>query len=148
MTVGIRFAYDERVITFLRDKLPKDQRTWDSHLRQWRLSEDAYYEFTQQFPSTKHIKNLIEETSINEYKCEYVSRPKYHIPTKRVVAFGWDSGIIKIAISIEALQSFFKEGTLYNILQINMDASAQDIKDAYRRLARQWHPDVLGEWDP
>lgn len=30
----------------------------------------------------------------------------------------------------------------YNILGINRDASEKDIKQAYRRLARQYHPDV------
>jgi len=29
----------------------------------------------------------------------------------------------------------------YNILNINKDASENDIKDAYKKLARKWHPD-------
>ena len=30
----------------------------------------------------------------------------------------------------------------YNILGVNRDASERDIKQAYRRLARKYHPDV------
>lgn len=30
----------------------------------------------------------------------------------------------------------------YNILGVNRDSSEKDIKQAYRRLARQYHPDV------
>jgi hypothetical protein len=35
--------------------------------------------------------------------------------------------------------------TLYGTLGIARTASADDVKGAYRRLARQWHPDVCKE---
>ena len=33
----------------------------------------------------------------------------------------------------------------YEILEVTADASQEDIRLAYRRLARQWHPDVSQE---
>ena len=33
--------------------------------------------------------------------------------------------------------------SLYDTLQISENASAQDIKKAYRKLVRQYHPDII-----
>lgn len=33
----------------------------------------------------------------------------------------------------------------YELLGVSVDASGQEIKDAYRRLQKKYHPDIAGE---
>jgi hypothetical protein len=40
---------------------------------------------------------------------------------------------------------FISATTLYGILGVQRNALAEDIKSAYRRAARQWHPDICKE---
>ena len=35
----------------------------------------------------------------------------------------------------------------YKILHISENSTQEEIKSAYRRLARKWHPDVAGDSD-
>ncbi|WP_052476251.1 J domain-containing protein [Cohnella kolymensis] len=46
-------------------------------------------------------------------------------------------GLAKCAYCLQSLS----ESTLYETLQIGTQASAEQIKQAYRKLAMQWHPD-------
>lgn len=34
-----------------------------------------------------------------------------------------------------------KDGSLYDVLGVSRDANQKEIRSAYKRLARQWHPD-------
>ena len=34
------------------------------------------------------------------------------------------------------------ETTLYSVLRVSEDASPEEIKQAYRRLVKLWHPDL------
>lgn len=68
-------------------------------------------------------------------------------------AFGWVAGDWNIIFPERVLREYFKAGpsglsgpsnqsTLYGLLGVDQSATPEQIKSAYRRAARQWHPDV------
>lgn len=73
-------------------------------------------------------------------------------------AFGWVAGDWNIIFPESVLRSYFNAGpsglsgpssqsTLYGLLGIDRSATPEQVKSAYRRAARQWHPDVNKEPD-
>lgn len=69
-------------------------------------------------------------------------------------AYGWCNQSWSVAITKNALYQWFgmssrpnEEKTFYNVLGIQSTATDQDVKTAYKRMAKQWHPDVCREPD-
>lgn len=69
-------------------------------------------------------------------------------------AYGWCNKSWSVAITKNALYQWFgmssrpnEEKTFYNVLGIAQTATDQDVKTAYKRMAKQWHPDVCREPD-
>ena len=67
-------------------------------------------------------------------------------------AYAWVNGRWSVAILKNALLTYFgapilpgEESTLYGVLGIAQTATDEDVKKAYRRMAKQWHPDVCRE---
>lgn len=148
MTVAIRFAYNETVIAWLKTSIPKGQRSWDPDKKQWVLNDDAYVQFTKEFPDLKHISEVVnnDNAETQEFYLEYIGRPKYTFTNQRVMSYGWKDQKIVLGITIEAFQKWFRVGTLYQQLGIREVIQDQsEIRKAYLRLARQWHPDVCRE---
>lgn len=92
---------------------------------------------------------------MNVELCEvrYLGRVKNR-PDGSQTAFGYSKGSWAVAITKDALYQWFglstrpgEASTLYNVLCIEPSADEGEIKKAYRRLAKQWHPDVSKEPD-
>lgn len=69
-------------------------------------------------------------------------------------ANSWSNGGWTVLLTKTALYQFFglaekpgEASTLYNVLGIVNTVNADEIKTAYRRLAKQWHPDTCKERD-
>lgn len=87
----------------------------------------------------------------------YIGRSKERFGYPEQCAFGHDGRRWSVALAESALKAFFHqdnpnggrvaENSLYGRLGVTAQASKADLKQAYRRLARQWHPDVCREPD-
>lgn len=83
----------------------------------------------------------------------YLGRVKNR-PDGSQTAFGYCNGKWSVAITKAALYAHFglsdrpgEANTLYNVLGVTHAATEAEIKGAYRRLVKQWHPDVCRESD-
>ncbi len=99
----------------------------------------------------KPFKGLIMEMKLIEAR--YVGRCKAR-PDSTETAYCWVNGAWAVAITKQALCQYFgvpmrpgEEPTLYGALGIAQTATNEEIKVAYRRMAKQWHPDVCREPD-
>lgn len=76
------------------------------------------------------------------------------LPIKLDAANAWSDGGWKVLLTKSALYQYFglsekpnESVTLYNTLGIQPTADTSEVKTAYWRLAKQWHPDVCKEKD-
>lgn len=92
-------------------------------------------------------------TEIRLFEVRYLGRAKTRADGSQS-AFGFANGSWSVAIPKDVLQQWFgittrpgEAGTLYNTLGIAPTATADEVKKAYRRMAKQWHPDACHEPD-
>lgn len=86
-------------------------------------------------------------------EARYVGRCKTR-PDGTETAYCYVNGTWSVAITKAALCTWFgvsmrpgEEPTLYGTLAIAQTATADEIKKAYKRMAKQWHPDLSKEPD-
>jgi DnaJ-domain-containing protein 1 len=110
--------------------------------------------FYNQFPKIVDRSSDDPNRVTQSIKLEYLGRCK-SVDNKPAAASAWVNGGWSVSILETALRGFF-EGprptndsapTYYSMLGITQEASPDDIKKAYRRVAKQWHPDV-NQGDP
>ena len=88
------------------------------------------------------------------FKVEYIGRTKER-PGGEISAYGYYDGFWGLVLPEDVLRDFFgakaakpgEKESEYNVLLVQRNATPEDIKSAYRRLSRQWHPDVNNDAD-
>lgn len=158
--------YDGAFLTELKRVIPANERRWKKPV--WLVDskhETVLINLVQRFFRSCPIK---EKASLKTgtlaipnnptLKVEYIGACKAR-DAGESSAFGWANGDWNIILSETALRQFFNagpamttpnkplSGTLYSILGISADINPTQIKSAYRRAARQWHPDINDEPD-
>jgi hypothetical protein len=81
----------------------------------------------------------------------YIGATKYRGDDERS-AYGWVNGGWNVVFSETVLRAWFdapatpdEQPTLYSVLACKRDATADELKSAYRRMVMQWHPDRCKE---
>ncbi len=156
--------YDGDFVAALKMTIPPEQRRWDKTRKAWiidpmygaavvKLAKD-YLNVDMQLPLVLNSN----APTLRLLKVEYLGRTKERFNGERS-AFGWVDGDWNAIFPEQVLLDWFdgteaRTGqkhtcvlTLYEILGIKQGATLDEIKSAYRRMARQWHPDVCREPD-
>ena len=152
-------TYDQSLVTHLKIRIPAHARSWDSTRKAWIV--DAKYggvcvELAEIYLGVrinvpKHLVPTATATRL--VKLEYLGRCKDRGGESS--AFGWADGGWTLVFPENILREWLeaveqKPGeklTLYQVLCVKKVATIDEIRAAYRRLARQWHPDVCHEAD-
>lgn len=155
-------SYDPGLVATLKAMIPSTDRRWDGVNKRWLFTEmhlDAMVDIVSDtLGIIPHVQTALPQKPQQEtrlIRLEYLGTAKDRGGSEPV-AFGFADGDWSVAFPVSILRQWFEidaqtrpdEGvTLYGILGISKTADAAAIKSAYRRMARQWHPDVCKEPD-
>jgi hypothetical protein len=154
----VRTPYDPDFVQDLKE-LPASDRRFDPTRKVWLVTPDHGKELgdlvLRHFGVQLNIPNarVAVQTETRLVEVRYLGIAKDRGKGERT-AFGWSEGGWNVIVPETVLRDWFgqqaKPGellTLYAVLGVKSGAGESEIKSAYRRMARQWHPDVCKEPD-
>lgn len=159
--------YDGQFLAALKRLVPASERRWCKpawivHPRHENAIRDMVSMFFNSFELVSNdgdekTGGLVQAQQVQEIRVEYIGACRQRDGSSEASAFGYANGDWSVVFPESVLRLFFNApattkskvdtSTLYAILGINKTASVDAIKSAYRRAARQWHPDVNKEPD-
>ena len=159
---GLAFtsSYDAGLVAEFKQLIPTEGRKWDPAHKRW-LVDPQYAGVCAQLTSKYLGIDLavpklaaVAQTETRLVKLEYLGACKER-ENGEASAFGWADGGWTVIVPEQVLREWFEavpsrpgeKPTLYTVLTVKPSASTDEIRSAYRRLARQWHPDLCSESD-
>lgn len=157
-TLIMRTPYDSAAVAAIRTRIPGSDRRWDGGMRAW-LVDPSYAGVV-----TKIINEYWGEVvtipvvdkgagpELRALECHYIGTCKQR-DNGESTAYGIDSQDNWRFVFPEAvLRAWFESAeqelvttNLYALLGVRATADATEIQSGYRRMARQWHPDICKE---
>lgn len=156
---ALEFPFD-RVLVDAVKALPYTSRRWDSGRKAWIIAPQTVNDVVRLVRDhtglVLQVPALVNTgPELRAYRVEYIGRCKPRDGGSSASGFTNDSW--SVLFPEQVLRSWFGDSepdetptgvrTLYQVLTVKQDAPADEIKQAFRRLARTWHPDVCKEPD-
>ena len=150
----VDFRYDKGMVEQIKNLIPSTERKWDAKRKIWIIAAKHYAALKQIFPLTNvpapPTRTSEKQTKIIDVR--YIGKTKDRGSGERI-AFGYADGDWSVVFPESVLKQYLEgwanksepSGTHYAVLGISKTASADEIKRGYRRMAKQWHPDVCKE---
>jgi hypothetical protein len=155
---GFRVAspYKYEFVAALKS-LPRSERVYDADSKTWTI--DSQHHALLRTWIIKYFGEDIGDTLV-QVQMKIEQRVVDLLYLGRTKAIGDEPQALGMSLSNEwkyvfpekVLREWFEgtldpvcNTTLYGLLSINRGASPDEIKNAYRRMVRQWHPDVCKE---
>lgn len=156
----VKTPYDFGFVQELKARIPATQRIFDSVEKAWIV--DPTQGKTVQDLIQNHFGELVLLPVINPVKTietrilevRYIGACKDR--GSETSAFGFMNGEWGVIFTEQVLKEWFMDtssssfeglSTFYQLLGISNQSNPDQIKTAYRRMAKQWHPDVCKEPD-
>lgn len=164
---ALKFNFDKDLVNALKSAVPEGERAWHKSKYVWLISpeyiETAISALTA-FPQVGAVpipkfSKVIRPTIEKDFLLEYLGRVKDRGGKFGQSAYGSVNGEWSAEFPEKVLKKYFEgleeedsplrvsQQTAYQVLCVVERASVEEIKTAYKRLARQWHPDVCKEPD-
>jgi hypothetical protein len=153
----VKFPYDPGAVAALKARILPHQRSWDNTRKVWIIAREckgnAEIVFGTTFPD---IAGLPPVTEVRLLEIHYIGQCKERAPGE-ISAMGLTAtGSWGVVFPETVLRAWFEDDTnlggqwavtLYAILGAKQSDDEAALKSAYRRMVRQWHPDVCREPD-
>lgn len=158
----VRTPYDPAFVAALKANVPSAGRTWDPARKTWVVASNyatALQAVVAQYYPGTHVPQAAvtaprAETRLLDVR--YVGQAKDRGDAERS-AFGHAGGAWSVIFPESELRRWFgldagshntsEAATLYQVLNVAKAATPEELKSSWRRMARQWHPDVCKEPD-
>lgn len=151
-SLKVNTPYSASFVEELKLEIPATARKWDPNSKAWLVSRqysaklkeliDRNYSCDVIMPT---VIAAVAETFTTTFRADYVANCKNEASSVHSNG-GWNAKIPE-----KVLRAWFKQAdtsspaTLYGVLGVDKSASDAEIKTAYKRAARQWHPDICRE---
>lgn len=156
--LAVGTPYDPRFLTELKLAIPVHQRRFDGTTREWIVSSNNVAVvgdiIRKVYGQSVALPEVVHHTSVTRtetYEVRYIGRAKIRDGAP-ATSYGFCNGEWLIVFPEIVMRAWFNEPqsediprNLYSVLGIAQKSSADEIKSAFRRMARQWHPDVCKE---
>lgn len=152
-------GYNAGFVADLKVAIPASHRKYDPATRRWTVSaqygEVAVALIEQHFKSNVALPPLLDtEQSISGIlKVLYLGVCKTRADGEST-ASGWsENGSWDMVFPESVLRKWFDEGpeaptgNYFSILGVKIGATDEEIRNGYRRMAKQWHPDLNHEYN-
>lgn len=153
--------YDPGLVAAIKSQIPASERKFDPNRKAWIVAPvygDLLATMTLMYLDQTITVPQVQTSTVTEIKIitvKYIGRTKERPGFDSRTSLALDDRGDWYAIFPEDILITWFTGlaniqaatTLYGILGITRGASVDEIKASYRRLARQWHPDVCKEPD-
>jgi hypothetical protein len=155
----VETPYDRGFVAQLKALIPYADRRWDPDQKAWlvrpdhgptlqRLCDQFFSEIIN-LPKTDDAK---PEQELRIFEVRYIGVTKDRGDAERS-AFGLVDGDWSVLFPESVLRSWFEVDpvapihgeTLYSVLGARKTSTEGELKSAFRRMARQWHPDISSE---
>lgn len=151
--------YNPGLVAQLKALIPYNDRRWGPDQKVWLVRPDhgptlqsLIDQFFDEVVDLPGIENSKPEQELRIIEVRYLGSTKDRGDAERS-AFGLVDGEWSVLFPESVLRSWFEvdplapiQGeTLYSVLGARKTASEGELKSAFRRMARQWHPDVCSE---
>ena len=157
---AFRTPYNPMLVDTLKLNVPATDRKWDAAGKVWLIDpahgqqlQDLAEDFYGTRPTLPVINTGALAVAMRILEVHYLGRVKRRCGDDES-AFGWVDGGWNAVFPKVPLQAWFgaadrpgEAATLYSVLGLKREAAALDVKAAWKRLARQWHPDACREPD-
>ena len=147
--------YSPALVAALKAKVPFAARRWEPDTKAWLIDPTygaAVQRIVQQHLGVDvHVPQVQNQNALTTrlLRVEYIGQTKDRQDSDERTAFGYVDGQWAVIFPEGALKKWFdvesvptEKPTLYGMLGVARTANVAEIKTAYRRAARQWHPDV------
>lgn len=150
---GITFAYNPNLVQAIKTYIPAGGRRWDNASRSWIIAGQYKAAAEQalgcQLPLISVNNNRTVTNMLTVY---YLGQCKERAPGDVSAMAFLENGGWSAVFPEDVLRAWFEDATgpdesatLYAILGARQSDDDAGIKSAYRRMAKQWHPDVCKE---
>jgi hypothetical protein len=153
----VKFPYDPAAVANIKAQIPSTGRSWNNDRKAWIIAADyrrnAENALGVTFPEIAQSKPVTETRLLEVH---YIGQCKERAPGD-ISAMGLlPGGSWGVIFPEAALRAWFEDDTnlggqwavtLYAILGAKQSDDEAALKSAYRRMVRQWHPDVCREPD-